>query len=119
MTERGSASVELVLLLPIVLVLVAIVAETAAVAQAQVVAVHAAREGARAAAVSADVAMAVDAAESALPTGLAGRATISVARARGVGSPVRVTVRVPHRLFRLVGGIPIQLGWTVTMRSER
>ena len=60
----------------------------------------------------------VGAAQAAVPAGLAGRATISVSRARGVGSPVRVTVRVPHRLFRLVGGIPVQVGWTVTMRSE-
>ncbi len=119
MTERGSVSVELGLLIPVFLILLAIVAETAAIAQAQVALVHASREGARAAAVAPDVAVAVDAVERSLPGGLADRASVSVERSRGVGQPVRVTVRAPHELFRFVGGVPIVLGWTTTMRSER
>lgn len=119
MTERGSVSVELGLLIPLVLVLLAVVAETASIAQAQVLLVHASREGARSAAVAPDVAEAIDAVERALPPALAERASVSVERSRGVGQPVRVSVRAPHELFRIVGGVPITLGWSTTMRSER
>jgi Flp pilus assembly protein TadG len=119
MTERGSVAIELGLLIPVVLVLLGIVAETAAIAQVQVLLVHASREGARAAAVAPDVAEAVAAVERSLPAPIADRASISVERSRGVGQPVRVTVRAVHRLFRFVGGIPVTLGWSATMRSER
>lgn len=119
MTDAGSATVELALLIPVVILLLAIVAEVAATAQVQVLAVHASREAARAAAVSPDIADAVVAAQDALPPGVAASAAVSVERTRGVGQPVRATVKVPHRLFRYLAGIPIELRWTTTMRSER
>lgn len=119
MSDLGSASVELALLIPVVLLLLAVVAEVAATAQVQVLAVHASREAARAAAVDPDIAAAVDAAHEALPPALAPASTVAVERAKGVGRPVRATVRVPHTLFRYLVGIPIELRWTTTMRSER
>lgn len=119
MNELGSASVELALLIPVLLLLLAVVVEVAATAQVQVLAVHASREAARVAAVSPDIGDAVVAAQGALPPGVAAAAAVSVERTKGVGQPVRATVRVPHRLFRYLAGIPIELRWTTTMRSER
>lgn len=119
MTDGGSATVELALLIPVVVLLLAVVAETAATAQVQVLVVHAAREAARAAAVSPDIAEAVSAARSALPPAVAETASVSVSRTNGVGQPVSASIRVPFKLFRYVGGIPIELRWTTTMRSER
>lgn len=106
-------------MLPILVLALAVLAETAGVAQMQVLLVNAAREGARAAAVAPDVGAAVAAVEGALPPAVAARVAVSVERTRGVGAPVRVAVRLPHRLFRALGGVPIDLGWTATMRSER
>ena len=119
MIDAGSVSVELALLIPVVILLLAVVAEVAATAQVQVLAVHASREAARAAAVEPDIGAAVVAAHDALPDAIAVATAVSVERARGVGQPVRATVRIPHRLFRYVVGIPVELRWTTTMRSER
>ena len=119
MTDVGSASVELALLIPVVVLLLAVVAEVAATAQVQVLAVHASREAARTAAVSPDIAEAVVAAQEALPAVVAASAAVSIERTKGLGQPVRATVRIPHRLFRYLAGIPIELRWTTTMRSER
>lgn len=117
--DGGSASVELALVIPVLILLLAVVAEVAATAQVQVLAVHASREAARVAAVSPDLADAVAAAHDALPPGIAPAAAVSVERTKGVGQPVRATVRVPHRLFRYLVGVPVELRWTTTMRSER
>jgi Flp pilus assembly protein TadG len=118
MGDRGSASVELALLVPVVVVMLGLVVETALVAQTQVWLVHAAREGARAAAVSPEASAAVAAVDASLPAVLSGRVHVAVERPREVGADVVVTLRMAHRVFRAVGGFPIELGWTARMRVE-
>lgn len=118
MGDRGSASVELAMLIPVVVLILGLVVETAGVAQAQIWLVHAAREGARAAAVSPEVSAAVHAVDTSLPGGLAGRVMVSVQRPVEVGADAVVRVTLDHRIFRAVGGVPIRLGWTARMRVE-
>jgi len=89
--DGGQATVELVLVLPVVVLVLLAVMQFAVVGHGEVVTVHAAREGARAAAVGADDA-AVRAAvlrQSSLP---AGRVEVSVAR-----GAEHVTVDVHYR----------------------
>jgi Flp pilus assembly protein TadG len=96
--QRGQAAVELVLVLPVVVILLLLVLQVALVARAEVLVVHAAREGARAAAVDGTSA----AAELAAVTeGLDdARLRVSAAidrRPRGLAR-VRVRYRVPTDL---------------------
>jgi len=91
--ERGTASVEFAAVLPLVLIALLLVVQVALVVAEQLIVQHAAREGAREAAVWNDDARARDAA---IRSGNldANRADITVTPSdRSVGSPVRVTVR--------------------------
>lgn len=91
--ERGSASVEFAAVLPLALVALLLIVQVALVVAQQLVVQHAAREGAREAAVWNDDARARDAA---LRAGNleADRAEIEVSPdERPVGTPVRVTIR--------------------------
>jgi Flp pilus assembly protein TadG len=91
--ERGSASVEFVAVLPLALIALLLVVQVALVVAEQLVIQHAAREGAREAAVWNDDGRARDAT---LRTGNldSDRATIDVSPSdREVGTPVTVTVR--------------------------
>ena len=91
--ERGSASVEFAAVLPLALVALLLIVQVALVVAEQLVLQHAAREGAREAAVWNDDARARDAALRAgnLETD---RAEIDVEPSdRPVGTPVRVTIR--------------------------
>jgi Flp pilus assembly protein TadG len=95
--ERGSASVEFAAVLPLALIALLLVVQVALVVAQQLVVQHAAREGAREAAVWNDDDRAR---EAALRAGNldSGRADIEVTPSdRPVGAPVRVTVhyRVP------------------------
>jgi Flp pilus assembly protein TadG len=91
--EAGTASVELALVLPLAVLALLLVAQVALVVSAQLVVTHAAREGAREAAVSNDDERARRAALRAGDLD-PGRAEVEVSPAkRPVGSPVRVTVR--------------------------
>jgi Flp pilus assembly protein TadG len=95
--ERGTASVEFACVLPLVLISLLLVVQVALVVAEQLVVQHAAREGAREAAVWNDDQRAR---EAAIRTGDldADRASIDVTPSdRAVGTPVRVTVhyRVP------------------------
>lgn len=118
---RGQATVELVLALPVVVVVALVVVQVGAVARRGVLLAHAAREGARAAAVEADPASAVAAGRAAATRA----STLDPARIRVdvmVGeSDVVVTVRYDDPtdvalVGRLVG--PVALREQVTMRRE-
>ena len=119
MDEGGSAVVEFALIIPLVLVLAVGIAEVAVVARTELQLIHAAREGARQAATSADTSRAAAAVRHALgDTG--SRARISVSRPSAVGEPATVRVAVRHRAAApIIGGFPVDLAATASMRTER
>lgn len=119
--DRGQATVELALLLPLVALLLLVLVQAAVVARDQVLVVHAAREAVRVAAVDDDVAAARRAAEEAGPLA-PDRLDVTLTGRAGVGSRVRavVTYSVPTRL-PLVGRAlgDVTLIAAATMRVER
>ena len=119
MSQRGSAVVEFALVIPLVLTLVLGVVELSVVARSEIQLVHAAREGARQAAVSPDTSAAVAAVRRAL--GSAGsRAKVAVSRPTAIGDPTTVRVSLPYNVLSpIIGGYPIELRATATMRVER
>jgi Flp pilus assembly protein TadG len=119
--DRGQATVELALLLPLVALLLLALVQVAVVARDQVLVAHAAREAARAAAVDDDVDATRRAAEQAGPLA-ADRLDVEVRGRDGVGSRVRVVVRyrVPVRLPLVAhGALDVELRSSATMRVER
>ena len=90
--ERGSAAVEFVLVLPLVLVMSLAIVQVGLLVKDQLVVTEAARAGAREAAVTLDDdrvrQAAIDAGATLDPT----RVEVSIAREGGAGSPVTVTV---------------------------
>ncbi len=117
--ERGQASVELALCLPVVAVLLLVVVQAGLVVADQVAVVQAAREGARRATVDPDPAAARRAALGGRL--VPGRTTVSVDRLAGRPPLARVTVR--HRAATevpLVGGIlpDVELASAATMAVE-
>ncbi len=119
--ERGQATVELVLALPILAVVIMAFVEAAMIGADQVRVSHAAREGARMAAVDPDVA-AVDSAVEA--SGLVG-AEVEVTPAaaeRRLGGPVTVSVTYhPKAHVPLIGDLftILTLYGEATMRVEQ
>lgn len=117
--DAGQAAVELVLVLPLVIVVALAALQVATVARDQVLVVHAAREGARQAAVSVDDATVRHAAASATALHRS-RLAVRTARAADPG-PVSVTVTydAPTRV-PIVGALvgDVELEGTVTMRFE-
>lgn len=121
--QRGQATVELAVSLPLVALVVLAALQAAVIARDQVMVVHAAREGARAAAVepSADVARA-----AAIESGLGpARVTVVEVRSVGGGPPtagdrLAVTVRRPATTLPIVGRVlvDVELHATVTVRVE-
>lgn len=115
-TDGGQAAVELALVLPLVALLLLLVVQVGLVVRAQVLVIHGAREGARAAAVEAAPGAARDAVEAG--TGLGGdRLDVEVSGRDGPGS--RVTVEVRYRAptdVPLVGGLVGDV--TVTGRAS-
>ena len=119
--DRGQATVELALLLPLVALLLLGLVQVAVVARDQVLVAHAAREAARAAAVDDDVDAVRRAAEQAGPLAT-DRLEIEVHGRDGVGSRVRVVVRyrVPLRLPLIGQAVrDLELRSEATMRVER
>jgi Flp pilus assembly protein TadG len=117
----GQATVELALALPLVALLLLAVVQAALVARDQVLVTHAAREGARAAAVSAEADAARRAVEQAGPLRVADL-EVTVSGRGEVGSRVRVEVR--YRASPRVPGADLILGdielvGSATMRVER
>lgn len=122
MRERGAVSVEFAATLPLVAVALLLVAQMGLLVAQQLTVQHAAREGARVAAVTNDPAEARDAALRAGNLDPA-RARVTVSPdARDVGTPVAVTVVYSPGAMPVVGRfLPdgFTLRATVTMRTER
>ena len=118
--ERGQATVELALLLPLVVMLLLAVVQVALVARDAVLVVHAAREAVREAAVTAAAGAARRAAEAG--SGLSGpRLRVDVTRREPPGGQVEVVVN-----YRAPTGVPligpiipdVRLSSRATMRVE-
>jgi len=119
--DRGQATVELALVLPLVAVLLLVVLQAGLVVRDRVLVTHAAREAARAAAV-ADVDPASAATRAALRAGDLSAERLAVTSAVVDGGE-RVTVRITYRSSTdvpLVGALlpDIDLGAEATMRVE-
>lgn len=113
LSDRGSATVEFVLVLPLIVLVLVACLEVAALARARVVVVAAAREGARVAATHPDPAEAVEAVKTALGESLVASARVSVARPHTVGRPVTVEVNVRQSLAS-----PFLEAWSVTLTGR-
>ena len=118
-TEHGSATVELALLVPLIVVLVVVVVEVAVVARSQIELVAAAREGARVAATSPDPADAVRAVRDAM--GERGDdVQIGVHRPHVVGVEAAVDVALSHEIpVPLLGPFRVPLSARAVMAVER
>jgi Flp pilus assembly protein TadG len=118
--ERGQATVEAALVLPLVVTLLLAVIQVGLLVRAEVLVTHAAREAARAAAVDADPQAAERAASSSTALDPS-RMNVRVRGRNGPGSRVQVAVtyRAPTDV-PLVGGLlgDVTLQATATMRVE-
>jgi hypothetical protein len=118
--DSGQATVELALALPLLMVLLLAVVQVGLVVRAQVLVTHAAREAARAAAVDADPAAPVEAAEGASSLDPS-RMTVASSGRAGAGS--HVTVVVTYHFITdvpIVGALvgDVTLAGEATMRVE-
>jgi hypothetical protein len=120
LTEKGSVTVELFLVLPL-LVLAAVAAiQVVGITQVRLDLVAAARDGARVAATTPDPSRAVEAVLASLPSEIRERARISVERPDRVGVPAVVMVRIHHRLGPpFPASVGVDLSATASMRTER
>ena len=117
--ERGSATVEVALVIPIVLLLLVALVEVAVVARVQIELLGAARQGARVAATNPDPAVAVDAVHEALSEGLTASVIVTVERPAVVGREAVVRLSLRHYLAAvLFGGVPVDLSARSVMRVE-
>jgi hypothetical protein len=116
-SERGQATVELALVLPLVFALLVLVFQIALVARDEILVVHVARDAAREATVTRDPGRVSAAAVRNLPG-----ATIRVVRRGGVGEPVEVAVTYVSRTnLPLIGALlpDLTLHADSVMRVER
>lgn len=119
--ERGQATVEAALVLPLVVVLLLAVVQVGLLVRAEVLVTHAAREAARAAAVDPDPDAPVEAATSATTLDK-GRMEVRVQGRNGAGSRVEVEVTYSAATdVPLVGGLmgDVTLHASATMRVEQ
>jgi Flp pilus assembly protein TadG len=118
--QAGQAAVEFALIVPFVAIMLLLVVQVGLVVRDQILVVHAAREGARQAAVDASP----DAARNAAlrsSTLDASRADVTISGRGGVGSRVRVEVRYGATQAPIVGVAlgKLRLQASATMRVER
>ncbi|MGI9120231.1 MAG: TadE/TadG family type IV pilus assembly protein [Acidimicrobiales bacterium] len=120
-SERGQAAVELALVLPLVAVLALLLLQVAVVVRDQVLVIHAAREGAREAAVNAEP----EAARQAALAGVSlepGRLEVGTSGRAGPGSRVRVGVSYSSPTDVPVVGVlvgDVELSGSASMRVEQ
>lgn len=115
--DRGQATVEFALILPVLVLAVLAVIQVALVVRDHVALVHAAREAARAASVDPDPSRAVRAAHRTLP-----QSKVDVGARPRVGEPITVTVTyTSHTDLPLVGPLfpDPTLTSSVSMRVEK
>jgi hypothetical protein len=115
--ERGQATVEFALVLPVLVLALLAVLQVALVVRDHVADVHAAREAARAASVDPDPSRAIRAAHHTLPG-----AHVHISRRPAVGEPIAVVVTYEsHTSLPLVGPLfpDPTLRSRVVMRVER
>jgi hypothetical protein len=116
-SEQGQATVELALVLPLVFGMLILLIQIAVVARDDILVVHAARDAAREATVSGDLALVTAAARRTLPG-----ATVTIVRRGRVADPVEVAVSyVAHTDLPLVGALlpDVTLHGSAVMRVER
>jgi len=120
LSERGSTTVEFVLVLPLIVLVLVACLEVAALARARVVVVAAAREGARVAATHPDPADAVEAVRAALGEPMGETARVAVTRPHVVGRPATVEVVVRQSLTApFLDAFTVKLSGRSMMRVER
>jgi Flp pilus assembly protein TadG len=120
LSDQGSATVEFLLVLPLIVLTLVACLEIAALARTRVEVVAAAREGARVAATHPDPAAAVEAVRAALGEELGASAHITVARPHVVGRPATVAVELRRNLVGpLLDGLSVTLSGRAMMRVER
>jgi hypothetical protein len=120
LTERGSATVEFFLVLPLVVLVAVASIQLLKIVEARLELQAAARDGARVAATTPDPSRAVASVMAALSPEDRERARISVERPDRVGVPARVTVRLRHLLgVPFPAGMGVDLTVTASMRTER
>jgi TadE-like protein len=116
-SERGQATVELALVLPLIFALLVLVFQVALVARDEILVVHVARDAAREATVTRDPGRVSAVAVRNLPG-----ATVRVVRRGGVGERVEVAVTyVSHTNLPLIGALlpDVTLHSDSVMRVER
>lgn len=119
-TERGSASVEFALVLPILLLVLVAVVEVAVVGRLQLELAGAARQGARVAATNPDPAQAVAAVHRTLGDGLESNVIVTVERPAIVGRQATVELELRYQVLPVFfGGVPLRLSARSVMRVER
>jgi Flp pilus assembly protein TadG len=120
--ERGSATVEFVLVLPLVLTMALALLQVGLLAKDQLVLMESARAGAREGSVSIADADVEQAAIEAAATLDSSRIEVTVEREGGVGAPVTVSVTyqapIVVPLVAWLFPADIELGATATMRQE-
>jgi Flp pilus assembly protein TadG len=118
--ERGSATVEFFLVIPMAVIVLIAGLQVVSLARARIELIGAAREGARIAATSPDPALAVTAVLEALPVSVREATRVSVTRPSVVGQPARVLVRFRHRLGSpFPPGMGVDLSAAASMLVER
>ena len=119
--EKGQGTAELALVLPVVAVLMLVIGQIGLVARDQVLLWHAAREGARAAAVEPSIAVARRAATGATPGLRAPQLTVSLTGGTSPGDTVTTTLTYRSATdVPLVGALvdDVTMTASVSMRVE-
>ena len=118
--DRGSATVEFFLVVPLLIVVLVAGIQVISVARTRIELLGAVREGARVAATTPDPARAVEAVRDALPPYQRDRVRISVSRPGVVGRPARVTASYQHVIpVPLIDDIEFEVRATASMLVER
>ena len=120
--ERGSATVEFVLVLPLVLTVAVAILQLGLLVKDQLIVQESARAGARQASVSTDDATVIQAADDAAPSLEGAKLDVSVQRDPGAGAPVSVSVtyhaEVTLPIISWLFPSTVDLSSTAVMRGE-